>query len=162
QIYPHTSFASVANRVSYVLNLNGPSMSIDTMCSSSLTAIAEACEHLHQNTCEMAIAGGVNVYVHPSSYLLLCAHLMLSVDGQCRSFGKGGNGFVPGEGVGVVLLKKLSKALEDNDRIYALIRGTNVNHGGKTNGYTVPNPIVQGELIRGALDKAGIDERCVS
>ncbi|KAF6574017.1 beta-ketoacyl synthase N-terminal-like domain-containing protein, partial [Paenibacillus sp. EKM211P] len=68
------------------------------------------------------------------------ANQMLSVDGQCKSFGKGGNGFVPGEGVGVVLLKPLSKAIADGDPIHAVIRGTSINHGGKTNGYTVPNP----------------------
>ncbi|MBN4053246.1 KR domain-containing protein, partial [bacterium AH-315-L15] len=162
QVYPHTSFSSVANRISYILNLKGPSMPIDTMCSSSLTAIHEACEHLHRRECEMAIAGGVNLYLHPSSYIGLCAQQMLSADGQCKSFGQGGNGFVPGEGVGIVLLKRLSQAIRDEDHIYAVIRGTGINHGGKTNGYTVPNPIAQGELIRETLDKAGVDARTIS
>ena len=162
QMYPHTSFSSVANRVSYMLNLRGPSMPIDTMCSSSLTAIHEACEHLRQNECEMAIAGGVNLYLHPSGYIHLCSQQMLSEDGQCKSFGKGGNGYVPGEGVGVVLLKPLSKAIEDQDQIHAVIKGTSVNHGGKTNGYTVPNPKAHGALIRSALGKAGIGARKVS
>ncbi len=162
QVYPSTSFGSVANRISYLLNLQGPSMPIDTMCSSSLTAIHEACEHLYRGECEMAIAGGVNLYLHPSSYIRLCNNHMLSVDGKCKSFGQGGNGFVPGEGVGTVLLKRLSQAIADGDHIYAVIRGTSINHGGKTNGYTVPNPIAQGDLIRTALDKAGIDARAVS
>jgi len=162
KIFPHTSFSSVANRVSYLLNLHGPSMPIDTMCSSSLTAIHEACEHLNRGECAMAIAGGVNLYLHPSSYIGLCTQQMLSIDGQCKSFGKGGNGFVPGEGVGVVLLKRLSQAVADEDHIYAVIRGTSVNHGGKTNGYTVPNPTAQGEVIRDALDKAGVNARAVS
>jgi polyketide synthase PksN len=157
-----TSFGSVANRISYLLNLQGPSMPIDTMCSSSLTAIHEACEHIYRGECEIAIAGGVNLYLHPSSYIGLCGQRMLSVDGKCKSFGLGGNGFVPGEGVGVVLLKRLSQALSDEDHIYAVIRGTSINHGGKTNGYTVPNPIAQGDLIRMALDKAGVDARTVS
>jgi polyketide synthase PksN len=157
-----TSFGSVANRISYLLNLQGPSMPIDTMCSSSLTAIHEACEHIYRGECEMAIAGGVNLYLHPLGYIDLCNNYMLSVDGKCKSFGLGGNGFVPGEGVGVVLLKRLSQALADEDPIYAVIRGTSINHGGKTNGYTVPNPIAQGELIRMALDKAGVDARTVS
>ncbi len=161
-ISPHTSFSSVANRVSYLLNIQGPSMPIDTMCSSSLTAIHEACEHLRHGACELAIAGGVNLYLHPSTYIELCAQQMLSKDGQCKSFGKGGNGFVPGEGVGVVLLKRLSKAIEDQDHIYAVIRATSVNHGGKTNGYTVPSPKAQGALIRETLEKAGIDARSVS
>ncbi|ATF14554.1 non-ribosomal peptide synthetase [Brevibacillus brevis X23] len=161
-IYPHTSFSSLTNRVSYFLNLQGPSMPIDTMCSASLTAIHEACEHLYNGDCELAIAGGVNLYLHPSSYVFLSALHMLSVDGQCKSFGQGGNGFVPGEGVGTVLLKPLSKAMADGDHIYGLIRGTSVNHGGKTNGYTVPNPTAQGELIRQALDKAGVHAKTVS
>ncbi|ALA42994.1 polyketide synthase [Paenibacillus peoriae] len=162
QIYPHTSFSSVANRISYLFNLQGPSMPIDTMCSSSLTAIHEACEHLYRGECEMAIAGGVNLYLHPLSYVGLCANHMLSADGQCKSFGKGGNGFVPGEGAGVVLLKPLSKAIADRDLIHAVIRGTSINHGGKTNGYTVPNPTAQGELIRAALERAGVHARTVS
>ncbi|MBP1177198.1 polyketide synthase PksN [Paenibacillus sp. PvR133] len=162
QIYPHTSFSSVANRISYLFNLQGPSMPIDTMCSSSLTAIHEACEHLYRGECEMAIAGGVNLYLHPLSYVGLCANHMLSADGQCKSFGKGGNGFVPGEGAGVVLLKPLSKAIADGDLIHAVIRGTSINHGGKTNGYTVPNPTAQGELIRAAMERAGVHARTVS
>ena len=161
-IDPHTSFSSVANRVSYFLNLHGPSMPIDTMCSSSLTAIHEACEYLRHGECELAIAGGVNLYLHPSTYVRLCAQRMLSRDGQCKSFGKGSNGFVPGEGVGVVILKRLSKAIIDQDHIHAVIRGTSVNHGGKTHGYTVPNPKAQGELIRETLEKAGINARAVS
>ncbi|MEJ2621334.1 MAG: type I polyketide synthase [Candidatus Thiodiazotropha sp.] len=108
------------------------------------------------------MAGGVNLYLHPTSYVGLCAKQMLSVDGRCKSFAQGGNGFVPGEGVGTVLLKRLSKAVEDDDHIYALIRSTSINHGGKTNGYTVPNPVAQGELIREALDRAGVNAREVS
>ncbi|EGD45657.1 Mycocerosate synthase., 6-deoxyerythronolide-B synthase [Ruminiclostridium papyrosolvens DSM 2782] len=159
---PYTSFCSAANRVSYLLNLQGPSIPIDTMCSSSLVAIHEACEHIHNGECEMAIAGGVNLYLHPSSYIGLCAQNMLSADGKCKSFGRGGNGFVPGEGVGCILLKRLSQAVADEDHIYAIIRGTRINHGGKTNGYTVPNPTAQGEVIRTAMDKAGVDARTIS
>ncbi|MCB2360150.1 SDR family NAD(P)-dependent oxidoreductase [Clostridium estertheticum] len=162
KLFPHTSFSSVANRVSYLLNLQGPSMPIDTACSSSITAIHEACEHIHRGECEMAIAGGVNLYLHPSSYKQLCGLQMLSTDGKCKSFGKGANGFVPGEGVGAILLKPLSKAIKDKDNIYAVIKGTSINHGGKTNGYTVPNPVAQGELIKSALERAGVDARTVS
>ncbi|OIB02943.1 mixed polyketide synthase/non-ribosomal peptide synthetase [Paenibacillus sp. LC231] len=161
-VNPYTSFSSVANRVSYYLNLQGPSMPIDTMCSSSLTAIHEACEHLHLGECEMAIAGGVNLYLHPSNYHWLSVQQMLSKDGRCKSFGQGANGFVPGEGVGIVLLKPLSRAIADEDQIHAVIRSTSTNHGGKTNGYTVPNPVAQGELVRAALDKAGINARAIS
>jgi 3-oxoacyl-(acyl-carrier-protein) synthase len=145
--FPRTSFSSVANRVSYFLDINGPSLPIDTMCSSSLTAIHEACEHIHRGECELAFAGGVNLYLHPATYTWLSAQQMLSRDGLCRSFGAGGNGYVPGEGVGVVLLKSLSSALRDNDNIHGVILATHVNHGGKANGYTVPSPRAQAELI---------------
>lgn len=162
QAFPHTSFSSVANRTSYFLNLQGPSLSIDTMCSSSLIAIHEACEHLRRKDCQLALAGGVNLYLHPSTYVQMSALRMLSKDGKCKAFGKGGNGFVPGEGVGVVLLKPLSEAIGDRDNIYAIIRASYVNHGGKTNGYTVPNPNAQADLIRQTLNKAGVDARSIS
>ena len=161
-LYPHTSFSSVANRVSYFLNARGPSVPVDTMCSSSLTAIHQASQSLLSGECKVALAGGVNIYLHPSGYVGLSASHMLSKDGVCRSFGKDGNGFVPGEGVGAVLLKPLAQAIADNDHIYATIRATHVNHGGKTNGYTVPNPLAQAELIDGALRKGGIDPRTIS
>src|SRR5262249_2910933 len=115
-LFPHTCFSSVANRVSFAFNLRGPSLPIDTMCSASLTAVHEACEHLLRRECDAALAGRVNLYLHPSSYTGMCSQRMLSVDGKCRSFGRGGNGFVPGEGVGVVLLKRLSTAEADGDR----------------------------------------------
>ncbi|WP_421107469.1 SDR family NAD(P)-dependent oxidoreductase [Streptomyces sp. NEAU-S77] len=156
---PVVSFASLSARTSYVLDLRGPSLTLDTMCSASLTAIHEACEHLHQGACELAIAGGVNLYLHPQDYIELCGSTMLSSDAQCRSFGSGGDGFVPGEGVGCVLLKPLSRALADGDRVLAVIRGTSINHGGRSNGYTVPNPGAQAELIRDAMTRAGVSAR---
>jgi len=159
---PSTSFCSLVNRVSYVLDANGPSMPIDTMCSSSLVALHEACEKLRGDECEVALAGGVNLSLHPYMYVSLSAQRMLSRDGRCKAFGKGGNGYVPGEGVGVLVLKPLARALADGDSIHALIRGTSVNHGGKTNGYTVPNPVAQGRVIRSALDRAGLDARAIS
>ncbi|MGZ9709219.1 SDR family NAD(P)-dependent oxidoreductase [Glaciimonas sp. GNP009] len=161
-LYPHTSFSSVANRVSYFLNARGPSVPVDTMCSSSLTAIHQASQSLRSGECRLAIAGGVNLYLHPSGYVGLSASRMLSKDGVCRSFGKDGNGFVPGEGVGAVLLKPLAQAIADKDRIHAIIRATHINHGGKTNGYTVPNPQAQAELVRDTLKKAGVNARAVS
>ena len=160
--FPYTSFSSVANRVSYLMNFTGPSMPVDTMCSAALTAIHEACEYLKRDECQLAIAGGVNVYMHPSNYIGLCSQRMLSIDGQCKSFGVGANGFVPGEGVGTVMLKRLSLAEADGDHIYGLIKATAINHGGKTNGYTVPNPNAQAEVISTALARANIDARTVS
>jgi acyl transferase domain-containing protein/acyl carrier protein/NAD(P)-dependent dehydrogenase (short-subunit alcohol dehydrogenase family)/SAM-dependent methyltransferase len=161
-IYPRTSFASVPNRVSFLFNLEGPSMPVDTMCSSSLTAIHEACESIKRGECVMAIAGAVNLCLHPSSYVGLSAARMLSTGPKCHSFGAGDDGFVSGEGVGAVLLKRLSDAIRDKDQIYAVIRGTAVNHGGRTNGYTVPNPQAQGKVVREALNRAGIDARTVT
>ncbi|MBB4302684.1 acyl transferase domain-containing protein/enoyl-CoA hydratase/carnithine racemase/aryl carrier-like protein [Rhodobium orientis] len=161
-VRPSTSFAAMANRVSFVLDLCGPSMPVDTMCSSSLTAIHEAVQHLEAGACAMAIAGGVNLYLHPATYTDLSASHMLSPTGRCRSFGAGADGFVPGEGVGCVVLKPLSAALKDGDRIHAVIRGTAVNHGGRTNGFTVPNPLAQRDVVRAALAKAGLSARDIS
>ncbi|HEU5133666.1 MAG TPA: SDR family NAD(P)-dependent oxidoreductase [Steroidobacteraceae bacterium] len=157
-----SSFASIANRVSYALNLHGPSLTLDTMCSSSLTAIHIACQDLRQGRTSLAIAGGVNVSIHPNKYLLLSAGQFISGEGHCQSFGEGGDGYIPGEGVGVVILKRLSDAERDGNHIYGVIRGSALNHGGKTNGYTVPNPQAQADVIRQALDAARVDARQVS
>lgn len=157
-----SSHASVANRVSYLFNFNGPSIALDTMCSSSLTAVHLACKSIYMGECDMAVAGGVNVCTHPNKYVQLSQGKFLSSDGRCRSFGEGGDGYVPGEGVGAVLLKSLKKAVEDGDRIYAVIKGSCINHGGKTNGYTVPNPNAQADLIANVFKKTGISPRTIS
>ncbi|SAL32903.1 thiotemplate mechanism natural product synthetase [Caballeronia udeis] len=154
--------ASIANRVSYFLNLHGPSMVVDTMCSSSLTAIHLACQDLKLGRTALAIAGGVNVTIHPNKYLMLSAGQFISSDGHCQSFGEGGGGYIPGEGVGVVVLKRLSDARRDGNQIYGLIRGSALSHGGKTNGYTVPNPQAQASAIRQALAEARVDPRHIS
>lgn len=156
------SVASIANRVSYALNLHGPSITLDTMCSSSLSAIHVACQDLMQGRTSMAIAGGVNVSIHPSKYLVLSAGQFISGDGHCQSFGEGGDGYIPGEGVGVVILKRLSNARRDGDHIYGIIRGSALNHGGKTNGYSVPNPQAQATAIARALKESKIDARHIS
>ncbi|MGO4775123.1 type I polyketide synthase, partial [Lysobacter sp. 2RAB21] len=156
------SLASIANRVSYALNLHGPSMTLDTMCSSSLTAIHMACQDLRQGRTDMALAGGVNLSIHPDKYSMLSAGQFISGSGHCQSFGEGGDGYIPGEGVGVVVLKRLSDAERDGDAIHAVIRGSALNHGGKTNGYTVPNPQAQAAVIADALKDAGVDARHVS
>lgn len=158
----NTQLYSVANRISYVLNLKGPSLAVDTACSSSLYAIHMGCESIIHGECDMAIAGGVNLSLHPSKYVTLNWGGFLASDGHCRSFGEGGDGYVPGEGVGAILLKPLKKAIADNDHIYGVIKGTAVNHGGKTNGYSVPNPVAQSEVIRKALGKAKINPSTIS
>ncbi|MFF2445416.1 beta-ketoacyl synthase N-terminal-like domain-containing protein, partial [Priestia megaterium] len=154
--------SAVANRVSYYFDLQGPSMSVDTMCSSSLTAIHLACQSLRSGTCEVAIAGGVNLSVHPNKYLMLGQGRFVSSKGRCESFGAGGDGYVPGEGVGAVLLKPLAAALRDGDRIHGVIKGVCVNHGGRTNGYSVPSPQAQARSITDAWRQAGVDPRAVS
>lgn len=154
---PRTSFGSIANRVSYCLDLTGPSLAIDTMCSSSLVAIHEACERLRRGDCDIAIAGGVNLYLHPANYVALCSGHMLSPEGRCRSFGADADGFVPGEGVGAVILKPLALARRDGDAIHAVIRASGINHSGKTHGYMVPSPASQQALIRLTLARAGCD-----
>ncbi|MES2824533.1 MAG: SDR family NAD(P)-dependent oxidoreductase [Pseudomonadota bacterium] len=156
------SLASIANRVSYVLNLHGPSMTLDTMCSSSLTAIHLACQDLKQGRTDVAIAGGVNVSIHPNKYLMLSAGQFISSDGHCQSFGEGGDGYIPGEGVGAVVLKRLSEAKQAGNHIYGVIRGSALNHGGKTNGYSVPNPQAQASAISQALLESNTDPRHVS
>ncbi len=154
--------ASIANRVSYFCDFQGPSMTVETMCSSSLTAIHLACQSLRQGECGVAAAGGVNVSVHPNKYLLLAQGQFVSSAGRCESFGQGGDGYTPAEGVGAVLLKPLPRAMADRDHIYGVIKGTAVNHGGKTNGYTVPNPNAQGDVIGRAIAEARIDPRVIS
>ncbi|MDP4181445.1 MAG: beta-ketoacyl synthase N-terminal-like domain-containing protein [Bacillota bacterium] len=132
------------------------------MCSSSLTAMHLACESIRRGECQVAVSGGVNLSVHVNKYIMLGQGNFLSSDGRCRSFGEGGDGYVPGEGVGAVLLKSLKKAEEDGDQIYGVIKGTAINHGGKVNGYTVPDPNAQARLIVDTLKKSNIDPRTVS
>ncbi|MDX3567967.1 SDR family NAD(P)-dependent oxidoreductase [Streptomyces sp. ID05-47C] len=156
------SASTVANRVSYFYDFHGPSMAVDTMCSSSLTAVHLACEAIRSGQCDTALAGGVNLTPHPNKHLVLGQRKFLSSDGRCRSFGEGGDGYVPGEGVGAVLLKPLERAIADGDQIHGVIKGTAVNHGGRTSGYSVPTPVAQGKVIAEALTAAGVDPRALS
>ncbi|HHI92460.1 MAG TPA: SDR family NAD(P)-dependent oxidoreductase [Gammaproteobacteria bacterium] len=159
---PHGLLYSIANRVSFFFDWCGPSLAVDTACSASLTALHLACESLKRKETHSAIVGGVNISLSSSKYLWLSNNNFLSSDGKCRSFGSGGDGYVPGEGVGAVYLKRLKDAIRDGDHIYGLIKGTSINHGGKTNGYTVPNPVKQTELILSTLDKSGISPEVIS
>jgi len=156
------SLASIANRVSYALNLQGPSITTDSMCSSSLTSIHLACQDLKHGRTDLAIAGGVNVTIHPNKYLMLSAGQFISTKGHCESFGEGGDGYIPAEGVGTVMLKRLKDAQRDGDHIYGTILGSAINHGGKTNGYSVPNPKAQRDVIERALLEANTDPSWVS
>src|SRR5690606_33662877 len=153
----HSSNWSVANRGSYLIELTGPSYAVGSACSSSLTALHLACESLRRGECDTAVAGGVNVIIHPAHFVSLCALSMLSPHGVCRVFDADADGFVPGEGVGAVLLKPLRRAIADGDDIWAVVKGSAVNAGGRTSGYTVPNPNAQAEVITEALTRAGVD-----
>jgi 7-keto-8-aminopelargonate synthetase-like enzyme/3-oxoacyl-(acyl-carrier-protein) synthase len=159
---PFASYGSIANRTSYQLDLSGPSLSLDTMCSSSLTAIHLACESILRGESELALAGGVNVIVHPDKYVTQCLGGWFASDGRCRSFGADGDGYVPGEGVGAILLKRLSDAERDGDRVCGLIRATAVNHCGRTNSYFVPSPNAQAAVMQRAWERSGIDPRRIS
>lgn len=133
-------------RISYFLNLKGPNMAIDTACSSSLVAIHQACQSIYFGESEMAIAGGVSVITSPDLYIMASEGGMLSRDGKCKTFDNEADGFVPGEAAGIVILKPLSKAIEDKDYIYGVIKGSGVNQDGKTNGLTAPSSLSQMEL----------------
>ncbi|MBD2776533.1 type I polyketide synthase [Iningainema tapete] len=145
---------AAAGRISYLLNLNGPSLAVDTACSSSLVAVHLACRSLRTQECRQALVGGVNLILTPEVPIALCKNQMLAADGRCKTFDQSADGFGIGEGCGVVVLKRLSDALEDGDRIWALIRGTAVNNDGASGGFTVPNGPVQTDLIREALNEA--------
>jgi acyl transferase domain-containing protein/aryl carrier-like protein len=153
---------SIANRVSHVLDLHGPSMPIDTGCAASLTAIHLACESLKRGECSMALAGGVNLVLHPSKLFYPSQYRMLSPTGRCQAFGQTADGIVLGEGAGAIVLKPLREAVRDRDHIYAVVRSTAGNHGGQVHGYTVPNPRAQASLILQSLRSANIDARSVS
>ncbi|WP_452599152.1 SDR family NAD(P)-dependent oxidoreductase, partial [Pontimicrobium sp. MEBiC01747] len=153
---PSSFVSTVANMTSFYLGLRGPSIGLDTQCSSSLTALHLACESIRRSECDVALAGGVNLSVHASKYNWLSNARFLSDKGKCEAFGEGGNGYVPAEGVGTVLLKRLSDAERDGDRIYGVIKGEAINHGGKSSGLTVPNLNAQAEVIKDAMQNAGV------
>jgi amino acid adenylation domain-containing protein len=152
----------IANRISYLLNLQGASASIDTACSSSLVAIHRAVAAIQNGHCDMAITGGVNVILNPFTHIALSANGMLSTDGRCKTFDSQANGYVRGEGVGALILKPLSKAIADGDNIHAVIKGSYENHGGRTNSFTAPNPNAQADLLINAYKEAEIDPSTVT
>src|ERR1041385_7657692 len=143
----------LAARISYFLNLQGPCLSIDTACSSSLVAIAHACDSLISGVSDVALAGGVYVMAGPEMHIKTSQAGMLSPEGKCFTFDQRADGMVPGEGVGVVLLKRLADARNDRDMIHAVIHGWGVNQDGKTNGITAPNPDSQTRLEQSVYDK---------
>ena len=137
-----------SGRLSYLLGLQGPSLTIDTACSSSLVAVHLACQALRAGDCRMALAGGVNLILSPDLYIALSHSRMLAPDGRCKTFDAAADGFARGEGCGVVVLKRLSHAEADGDRILAVIRGSAVNQDGPSSGLTAPNGPAQEAVIR--------------
>jgi acyl transferase domain-containing protein len=151
------NMASVAaGRISYTLGLQGPCAAVDTACSSSLVAVHLACQSLRDGESELALAGGVNLLLSSTWMVAAGRTQSLSPDGRCRTFDAGANGFVRGEGCGVIVLKRLSDALRDGDRIWALLRGSAINHDGRSSGLTVPNVLSQQTLLRKALESARV------
>ncbi len=154
-------FSIAANRISYCLNLRGPSIAVDTACSSSLVAADLACRSLWNGECDLVLAGGVNIIIGAGPFVAFSAASMLSPDGRCKAFDASANGFVRGEGAGIIVLKPLSKALADGNSVYAVIVGSAVNQDGRTSGITVPSQSAQEALLREACRQGGIDGSAV-
>jgi acyl transferase domain-containing protein/acyl carrier protein len=150
------AFSIASGRVSYVLGLQGPSVSLDTACSSSLVAVHLACQALRLGECRMALAGGVHLMLLPDNSICYSRARMVAPDGKCKTFDASADGFVEGEGCGMVVLKRLSDAVTDRDRIVAVIRGSAVNQDGPSGGLTVPNGPSQEAVIREAILRAGL------
>lgn len=150
-----------ANRISHALDLRGPSLAVDTACSSSLVAVHLACDSLRSGESEVALAGGANLILTPLIGMSFEAAGVLAADGRCKAFAADADGYVRGEGVGVVVLKRLSKALADGDRVYCSITGTAVAQDGRSNGLMAPSVSAQADLLERACARAGIDPRAV-
>jgi hybrid polyketide synthase/nonribosomal peptide synthetase FtdB len=152
-----TATSSVAGRLSYALELEGPSIAVDTACSSSLVAVHLAAQSLRSRECRVALVGGVNVLLSPNLDSALTRARMLSPTGHCRTFDTAADGYVRGEGCGVVVLKRLADALAEGDRIRAVIRGSAVNQDGRSNGLTAPSARAQERVVRAALQAARVE-----
>lgn len=152
-----STMVMLSNRISYSFDLRGPSLTIDTACSSALVAAHYACMSIWTGESDMAVAGGVNVMLRPEYPIAMSKGQFLSKHARCKAFDEDAGGYVRGEGAGVVVFKPLSQAMADGDYIYAVVRGTGSNQDGATNGITVPNPEAQEELIREVYSKAGIE-----
>ena len=146
----------IANRLSYFLDLRGPSVTVDTACSSSLVAVHLACQSLRTGESELAIAAGVNLLLSPAVTRSFDQAEAMSPTGGCHAFDAAADGFVRGEGCGVVVLKRLSDALRDGDRVLAVVRGSAVNQDGRSNGLMAPNPAAQTAVLRAACANAGV------
>jgi acyl transferase domain-containing protein len=151
-----SALSIAANRISYLLDLRGPSVVFDTACSSSLVAAYYACQSVSRGESRIALAGGVNLILSPAVTIGFSKLQAMAPDGRCKVFDARANGYVRGEGAGIVVLKPLAAAVSDGDRIYAVIRGGAMNQDGRTNGLTAPNGLSQEALLRQALSNAGV------
>ena len=156
-----TAAAAGAGRISYRLGLQGPAVTVDTACSSSLVAVHQACQALRLGECDLALAGGANVLLSPASMITFSRAHMLAPDGRCKTFDASADGYVRGEGCGVIVVKRLDDAIRDGDRIRAVIRGSAVNQDGASGGLTVPNGVAQQRVVAEALKRAGVSARDV-
>ncbi|MGI9474938.1 MAG: type I polyketide synthase, partial [Rubripirellula sp.] len=151
-----------ANRISYVYDFRGPSFAVDTACSSAMVALHCAVQSLRSGECDAALAGGVNLILSPEVTIAFSKARMLSADGVCRPFDANANGYVRGEGCGLVLIKRLADAVKQGDQVLGVIRATAINQDGKTSGITAPNSDSQQEVILSALAEAGLDSEQIS
>ncbi|WP_416904860.1 SDR family NAD(P)-dependent oxidoreductase [Micromonospora echinospora] len=156
-----TSHSVVAGRISYLLDLRGPSVALDTACSSSLVAVHLAVQSLRSGECRTALAGGVNLALGPHFGMATTKMRMMAADGRCKTFDAAADGFVRGEGCGAVVLKRLSDARRDGDPVLAVIRGSAVNQDGRTNGLTAPSGLSQRQIVAQALANAGVEPAAV-
>lgn len=154
--------STAAGRISYTFDFKGPAIALDTACSSSLVAVHLACQSLLAGESSLALAGGVNIMLEPNAHIIFSRMNALAPDGRCKAFDAAANGFIRSEGCGMVLLKRLSDAVRDNNRILAVIRGSAVNQDGYSNGLTAPNGAAQQEVIRKALQVAGMASSDIS
>jgi malonyl CoA-acyl carrier protein transacylase len=152
-----STLSTASGRISYVFGLEGPSMAIDTACSSSLIALHLACQSLRAKDSDLALVGGVNLILTPEKHICFSKLQALSPDGRCKTFDASANGYARGEGCGVVVLKRLSDAVKDGDRILAVVKGTAINQDGKSSGLTVPNTLAQQKVMRQALENARVE-----
>ncbi|MFY2861418.1 type I polyketide synthase, partial [Mycobacterium sp. THU-M104] len=151
-----TSAAAGAGRISYGLGLQGPAVTVDTACSSSLVAIHQACQALRYGECDLALVGGANALLSAKTAMTFSHAHMLAPDGKCKTFDASADGYVRGEGCGVIVVKRLADAVRDGDRIRAVIRGSAINQDGASGGLTVPNGVAQQRVIAEALRRAGV------
>jgi acyl transferase domain-containing protein len=157
-----SALSIAAGRLSYALGLKGPSLAVDTACSSALVAVHLACQQLRQGDCDMAIAGGVNLLLSPESSVAFARIRVLDPAGACKTFDASASGYIRGEGCGVIVLKRLSQAMADGDKVLAVIRGSAVNHNGRSSSLVAPHGPSQQALIRSALEQGGVDPAQVS